>query len=302
MSTGICRLCGSHSDLKQSHIFPKFIFNWMKNTGGKYFRGAEAPQARKQDGFKEYMLCGVCEQRFSTRENYFKENIFDPYLQTTPSPISYNNHAFYFLISIFWRILANAIDSGEIKDHPHFDTLQDAELDWRNFLLDLNPSPKYNEVHMFLTDLLTNDVLPVKNLNLYYTRAVDGTVISGNKQCAVYAKFSRFMCFAYITPIDHKLWINTKINDCGGTLVVPQEILDGHIGEFLLDRANEASVVLDSPLTEKQLQYYSGMIAADPSKFMNSDLGKVIIADRTSKIDPHVLEGKDSINTKDPLS
>jgi len=33
---GKCKLCGNRDELKASHIIPKFIYKWMKETGSGY--------------------------------------------------------------------------------------------------------------------------------------------------------------------------------------------------------------------------------------------------------------------------
>ena len=67
--------------MMESHIVPRFVFQWMRRTGGTFFRNIADPTKRMQDGMKAYLLCSACEQRFSSREAYFKTTIFDPYIE-----------------------------------------------------------------------------------------------------------------------------------------------------------------------------------------------------------------------------
>lgn len=296
MTTGACKLCGNVDTLRESHIVPRFVYQWMRKTGGTYFRGIADPTSREQDGNKEYLLCGPCEQRFSSRETYFKTAIFDPYVESSTRSMSYDERLFYFLTSVMWRVLVHEMAQEGINAHPFITPLREAELEWRQYLLDAGASPKrFNEVHLFLTDVSANRTQPVDGLNLYMARAVDGTIVHSTSACAIYAKFSRFVLFAAITPFDETLWINTRISPSGGTLLVPQEIRDGHLGRFMIGRARMVAESSRTPLTEKQKQFYDEILARNPERFLNSDLGKVMLADLNATIDPHVLYPKDKI-------
>src|SRR5205085_8794379 len=107
---GQCKLCSNTRTLRASHIFPKFIFRWMKETGGSYFRQLTNPNIRQQDGQKEYWLCHDCEQRFSVAETYFAKEIFYPYLNAGQVTFNYDERLIYFLISLLWRILIGDLD------------------------------------------------------------------------------------------------------------------------------------------------------------------------------------------------
>ena len=79
--TGICALTRKELPLRQSHIYPKFVIEWMKDTGSTYFRSHLMPNKRIQDGYKLHFLSDEAEQLFSHREKWFAENIFHPYLK-----------------------------------------------------------------------------------------------------------------------------------------------------------------------------------------------------------------------------
>ena len=68
---GICRLTKKETEIKNSHIYPKFVIEWMKATGSKYQRGYLTPNKRDQDGLKKYLLSEEAEQIFSKREKWF---------------------------------------------------------------------------------------------------------------------------------------------------------------------------------------------------------------------------------------
>jgi uncharacterized protein YchJ len=292
MTNGICKLCGNNTDLKESHIVPRFVYQWMRKTGGSYFRSTGEPMIRKQDGAKNYLLCGDCEQRFSSREAYFKCNIFDAYLNDGVKCINYDQRLFYFLISVAWRVLIKDLAEPNVGTHRFILQLREAEAEWRNYLLSECIPSKYNETHLFLTDLFTGNTLPVRRMNLYFARAVDGTIVSSETKCAIYWKFSRFLSFSSITPFDQSLWVGTRINPSGGTLTIPQQMKDGIMGEFMADRARIAAEAAKDILTDKQKEFHINRIKQNPSEFLASDLGKTLKADSTHPVDPHVLYPK----------
>jgi hypothetical protein len=109
MAIGTCRLCGQSAELRDSHIIPKFVFDWMKETGGDYIRYSGSPNQRCQDGYKVELLCDACEQRFSKRERWFCEKVFVPYLKENEVVFQYDESLFYFLVSLLWRVLQDGM-------------------------------------------------------------------------------------------------------------------------------------------------------------------------------------------------
>lgn len=49
-----CKLCGSPAKIMKSHVYPKFVVNWIKDTSPKSFlRKPTNINKRNQDGPKE---------------------------------------------------------------------------------------------------------------------------------------------------------------------------------------------------------------------------------------------------------
>src|SRR5689334_12061905 len=99
-----CNLCNEERDLRESHIIPKFIFKWLKDTGTGYLRSSNNLNQRVQDGTKEPFLCSECEERFSKAETYFAQKVFKPIVNNATS-FEYSDNFFYAIISILWRLL-----------------------------------------------------------------------------------------------------------------------------------------------------------------------------------------------------
>lgn len=72
---GKCRLCLEQSKLCNSHVIPEFCF---KPTYDEKHRAIESKLTAKgtrfiQKGYREYLFCGVCEQKFNKYETYFSK-------------------------------------------------------------------------------------------------------------------------------------------------------------------------------------------------------------------------------------
>jgi hypothetical protein len=70
---GRCILCGILTQLRMSHVIPKWAFRWHKTARGGviqtslWSRGVAVIQ---QDGNKHYLLCDACEKRAAVAEDY----------------------------------------------------------------------------------------------------------------------------------------------------------------------------------------------------------------------------------------
>ena len=288
MNIDICKLCLASKPLRQSHIFPKFVFSWMKETGSPYLRTTGNPNRREQDGRTVPLLCNECEQLFSVREKWFSENVFRTYIDAGATRFSYDGSLYYFLVSLLWRVLHSDLHDLT-SSHWYLSLVQQAEQEWRAYLLDGKVPPNFADIHLFLTDLSDDGPQPVVNFNRYLTRAVDGTIASSATRCFVYAKFSRFIVLGPLTAFNPAHFVNTGIDHNGGTLVLPQEIQDGCLGEFMLDRARTQHEMTVIGMSERQ----KGVIKADIEKrieeLAETDLVSSILADFSAEVDPKIL-------------
>ncbi|EEG87761.1 hypothetical protein PROPEN_00062 [Proteus penneri ATCC 35198] len=68
---GTCALCDSDNiELQLSHIIPKFVYDWLKETSiTPFIRDIKNVNIRHQDGDKQYLLCNVCEKKLAVYEN-----------------------------------------------------------------------------------------------------------------------------------------------------------------------------------------------------------------------------------------
>lgn len=110
---GTCALCDQQNVvLKESHGIPKFVYQWIKDTGlTPYLRSSENVNSREQDGPKEYLLCGECEGDLSVMENEFARDVFKKIAnyKTQVSEIVVTESMRVCVLSIFWRTLITSL-------------------------------------------------------------------------------------------------------------------------------------------------------------------------------------------------
>jgi hypothetical protein len=281
---GICKLCGNRKPLMESHLVPHFVTSWLRETGSGYFRLLSNPNIKYQDLPQYRFLCDACEGRFSRREKYFSENIFSAFLKSNPKTLSYTADFYYFLISVLWRLLIRDLSTYK-KGHKKFvKEIEKHEEDWRLFLLE-ERKPSISDVHLFITDILRESKIPVKNFNRYMVRALDSTVMSNGSECYAYAKLARFCIFAPLTAYDKSKWINTEIVNGNGTWSSPQEIKDGKIGEFLIDRIKSSFKQFQRKISERQKIKIHEYQKKNLEKVINSELGEVLLQDSFAPVD-----------------
>jgi hypothetical protein len=289
---GICRLCQQSGELQESHMIPKFVIDWMRETGSAYFRRATTPNLRMQDGPKEKLLCADCEGRSSKDEALFAERVFRPYITEPRRPIPYEAFLIRFLVSICWRVVVSATLARSRTNRDFEEQLSEAEEEWRRFLLGKGELKKYDRVHLFLTDVTEMPVLPVHGLNQYLARALDSCIPKSKNDCAIYAKFTRFIVWAEITQFDPKNWENTRIASGRGILTGPQRIHDGDFGDFLVDRARQGLERLRTDMSERQRTIIRDRFLKDGEKLMGTDFGRAFEADMEAHVDPHTWIGR----------
>lgn len=134
-----CKLCGLEKTLRKSHIIPKFVTRYLKETSlTGYLRTSENINRRVQDGIKLPLLCNDCEQKFSKWESQFAAHIFLLHNKSISLgkgiiKIEYDSVLIKFVISLFWRIVM-ASKVVETINQPNKILIQNFEQPWTDFL------------------------------------------------------------------------------------------------------------------------------------------------------------------------
>ena len=172
----LCKLCQDSDDLRDSHILPRFVGKYLKQTSATGFLTAvdtDDQPSRSQDTCKMMLLCGRCESILNKAETFFAKTIFHPFQQRGPMTIPIDDRLGRFAISISLR----ALWVMQLVEHPLADKWKDKlcelETEWRNYLLE---TPNFimgkNSHHILLCneDLLAVGLKDSPNLILHVMR------------------------------------------------------------------------------------------------------------------------------------
>lgn len=208
----ICALCQKEKTIENSHVIPKFFFDWLKTTSvtGK-LRNSVTPQKREQDGPKVPLLCKKCETIFSIWENSFSKNIFKPYVEEildTSGNIQsnknflYNEHLLKFVISVQFRVLLT-YDKEELSGKQQ-KTITKTIKQWRNYLLSNSNSTGNNRSYMFfLTSvfaLSTEEEYDPSRINWFIHRTFFKDIIYNQSRLGILTKLGPIILYTSLIP------------------------------------------------------------------------------------------------------
>ncbi len=297
-SDQVCQLCCEKKKLRESHIIPKFVADWLKESSGTGFlRSSEMPNRRVQDSMKERMLCADCETLLNRWETPFAAKIFHPLNRREAMQFKYASWLLKFAVSVSWRVLVSneAEFASGIPDHGRALIAKTLKT-WKEFLLDLRPHPGAFEQHMIFTDMIkmTEGIegLP-PNWNRFLTRGSHINMAhSAGHPLYVYTKMGRVTLLGFIGMKYPRQWVGTKIHVregiIGGSITVPIQFLD-YMKERATKELNE-----QEKLSERQLE----VIEAAYRK--NSD--RAVASETLLALDQDVrLFGKDKVFGKNHL-
>lgn len=277
----ICKLCHKKTDLKLSHIIPKFIIRWLKETSATgYIRFGQNPNKRIQDGFKEYWLCGDCEELLNKWETDFATNMFHPLVSGTNNYFEYGTWFLKFAVSLSWRSLLYCKNKGL----SHFSEPQIREADlaleiWRKFLLDeIQHLDKYQQ-HVIPVDIISDSSMPNLpiNINRYLLRGIDIDPIASESQALVYIEIPYFMFIGGI-QLDSKQWINTTIQTHKGMIGKNKCFVPQSFGDYINGKAKRIGNIQKN-ISEKQKNKIEKATLNDLDKVSKSEMFKAMQAD-----------------------
>ena len=237
----LCRLCLKDKTLRKSHVFPAFVTDWIRRTSvTEKMRSAVSPNKRVQDTRKIELLCDDCETLFSQYEKYFSEDIFKPVLGSFKPVLNYDHRLLKFAVSLSWRMLVVTMENFLRKTPQHKIAIEEAEAKWRAFLLD-DISAKDYEHHFFMLRRVEG-APEIKDtntdINWYFFRAVDGTIMFTAKDVYVYTKLPGFVFISTMSSVKVTGMTGTLIRD-KGELQFLKQCPSKKIFSFLLDRSIE---------------------------------------------------------------
>lgn len=277
---GICKLCCKGKELQKSHIIPKFVFDWLKESSGTGFlRSNEIPNKRVQDGRKEPMLCGGCESLFNQWETPFATKIFHPLNMNAVSSFRYESWLLKFAVSVSWRVLTWYISNDVTEFSESAKTLIDKALQtWKEFLLDKRSHPDSFEQHIILLDMIEsieniNDLPP--NMNRFMIRGCHVNLAHSNGHpLFIYTKMGRITLLGFIGIKNLRDWVGTRIHVkqgiVGGDIVMPLQFLD-----YIKYQAT-AELRVHDRISERQKKVISKTYIKDINRVVMSETFQVL--------------------------
>jgi hypothetical protein len=280
-----CRLCRLSDDLRESHIIPSFVFKWLKKTSATgYLRFGEEMQRRRQDGVKIPMLCGNCEQRLSSWERQFSENVFMPLTRGDGfAPFDYGPWLTNFAVSLSWRALTFMPTMAPLTHVPpqHSARLDDAAETWRRFLLDdQHPITPFDQ-HLVPLGFLDSHTIPSlpPNINRYIARSVAIDVVTSNEQIFVFTKLPFALIIGILYTARPGEWVGTKLDPPGGHFGRGKKLgLPGSLLTYMCDKASRISS-LNNTLSAKQQQVIKSSASKDADRTANSGTFEAMLQD-----------------------
>ncbi|MBA7466195.1 hypothetical protein ES707_01372 [subsurface metagenome] len=276
----LCKLCQKNRSLRNSHISPKFIADWIRNTSvTRKMRRAVVPNKRVQDAEKVKLLCKECEGLFSRLEKYFSENIFKPVIDLYTPVVKYDHRLLKFAVSLSWRQLAVSMQGCPWKVPAHKLAAQKAEKRWREFLLrdvDLNGY----EHHLLMLRLVTGAPKiggTNVNINWYFFRSIDGTIVQNFKEAFIYVKLPGFVFISPLKPEPFGHMVNTLIEKTGKMEFYEQRS-DQSIFRFLVERSVEGLSPM-ATISKRQKAKIEADYYKDENRVQNSYGFKLFLAE-----------------------
>ncbi|WP_340394938.1 hypothetical protein [Paenibacillus sp. FSL E2-0177] len=282
MASGVCALCKQESELMESHIIPKFIGKWLKETSATgYLRSAVNVNRRTQDLKKTPLLCNSCEQIFSANEKLFAENIFKPF-QDGQTKFDYDEWLIKFITSLSWRVgtMERLDPKNDMSDSLRHE-LNIALDTWGEYLLGRSSEFGNYKHHMFFLDRLESvpagEPIP-DHTNAYFLRTVDATVANNENTVFVYSKMPGIFFVSHVLPNNMTGWKSTRIHR-GGRVKIPQSCAALGVGDFLKHRVEFVNGFV-SNMSDDQRKKIVDAVSKDPDRFERSRSIDVLKADQ----------------------
>jgi hypothetical protein len=277
---GNCFLCEREALLMDSHIIPKFVFKWLKETGSGYLRSGGNFNIRVQDGPTHRMLCSKCEQIFGDDEKIFATTVFYPIVNNDANVFSYTESLNRFVISVIWRLLKHYFIPSE-KDPAYKKLLIELEDDYHEYLIKKTTIPKFDRIHLLCgVDVRAQDEaaeieLPKRFIH-YFARQVDAGVTGNNEHKFIYLKLPRLLFIIPIQGLGEQCFLNTRIKFPDSDYLLNEaSILEPLIGNYFYQRVNQLDMEL-SNISSTQKNKLAKVTEEKWDEVQQKDIGKIL--------------------------
>lgn len=280
----ICKLCHSESDLKLSHLIPKFVGKWVKKTSiTGYIRNSTEVNKRAQDIAKEYLLCGNCEALFSVWEREFANKIFYPFLDGRESIASYGDWMSKFCASLSWRTLIyirSKNEHNQEESEEYIKSLYDFENHMRKFLLGEESNLNQYEQHVFPLDRIesTTELGLPPNINRYFLRTIAMDIAGNSTDLYIYTKLPGFIILGVIKAKDLKKMRPSRIALKQGCISPREYRLPDGFMNYIVGKAQDTTNIYNK-IPQKQKDSFDKVIRENPGKASKSKLVEAFMYD-----------------------
>lgn len=240
-ATDVCPLCSEPALVCQSHVIPKFVFDWLK-TRGRSIRSFGQPNIPLQDGPKRRMLCQGCETRLSTWERPVASQIFYPLHRGSASSFQYGQWFLKFAVSLSFRVLEyfqGWVRAPESEATRIASCVRDAQASWAAFLTRDGTLLGPYEHHCVVLPSQFPDSPEGRMLRHFFVGTVDfqPATATPDSSIVVVTKMGRLCIIGTIVRPRKQLWENTRIAANGGTIAPPFQTPTWFL-DYLRDRFN----------------------------------------------------------------
>ena len=280
----MCKLCGSRVPLKKSHIIPRFIGKWMKETSiTPYLRFGENVDKRLQDLVTMELLCDDCENRLSAWETKFANGIFHP-SAAGETTFRYGSWLVKFAASLAWRGIQFRQSQG-IEEWPTVKSkVDEMGLYLSRFLLGREKNVGSYTQHIYPVGELVSPIRPGSPmLNRYLARAVEIDFLRTDdlSEMIVYVKLPMFMFFSVVES-KHRKWLETSRIKKSSLLQPKSHRLPGGMLDYILERSDKMGDLSNSMSPGSRAAADKAIwkaIEEDPEKVASSKLMQALLAD-----------------------
>ena len=288
-----CKLCGSYSPLRKSHIIPRFIGKWMKKTGlTPYLRFSGDIDKRTQDLGTMKLLCGDCENLFSPWEEKFANQIFYP-MSNRQTMFWYKPWLLKFAASLAWRATQTP-EYEKVRESSTLKPISDGmEHRLAQFILGRAKNVGSYSQHIMPVSELAEPIRPGSPMiNRYLAHAVDIDCVhdSIESEMMVYVKLPMFI-FLSVRGQELSKWLKSSRIKKSGVLRPQTHGLDANLMPYLIGRANWLDALMKSRSPEsKELadKALHEAIEKDPQKVAGSRMMQAMRVD-------YEFYGKDAV-------
>lgn len=260
-----CALCNEDKELQLSHIIPKFIGKYLKQTSIGNIRNQQNPNRVAQDIEKHYMLCHECEELFSASERYFANTLFYPYKKDGIDTFNYDEKLFFFLTSLSWRSLYLDIIDFVKEGNLKIDVLNkmiESEKIMREFLLSKRQDIGSIEHHIFFFDRIVKVDTADSILKNGWPHTIihrSLTTYSGYLDNTIYT-VSNLMGIVVVTLYskdNDEEWKGTQVFNETNTLVAVKQMVSSRLGNefsFWIEQSEQALNIISEETEQKILK------------------------------------------------